>query len=111
MSKETFTEREQRLDRESADRIYENMQGALEALEEAVAGMANPNTANLQTVFNLMQQRQRVANRHLELTPEEQLRALDDVENWYVSQGAVYPQQRRLEQQRSYWKTRMNVTG
>lgn len=107
MRKETFIEQEERLDRESADRISANMQDALQALEEAVAGMASPSTANLQTVFNLMQQRQRVASNHLELTPEEQLQALDAVENWYVSQGAAYPQQRRLEQQRDYWRTRM----
>jgi hypothetical protein len=85
-----------------------NMQEILEVLEETVAGISNPDSANLQVLYNLMQQRLRVENERLELTPEEQLQALDDLENWYVLQGASYPQQKRLEEQRRYWKSRIS---
>ncbi len=106
MTRETDKERETRFGQESNKRILDNMRGILNLLEENVNRFADPTKADVQTVYNLMQQRLKVKNGRLDLLPEEELQALDNLEEWFTSQKVQYPFPERIEEQRNFWKSK-----
>jgi hypothetical protein len=93
--------------RNHQETIRQNLQNILNLLKDREALIADPKQVDLQLIFEISIQEQRVTTLD-EMFPENYLTALDNTEKWFKDHGLEYPQPARLVEQREYWQKRLN---